>query len=153
MHVSPFSQWQGTQETIQSPQQSRLRGLALPRHRGPELLPIPIRGLALPQHRGPELLLIRIRGLALPRRRSPQLLPITNHCAELIDSRAATLPERGGFFCSENRCYRNRTVRAESVAQLERSFCVFPRNLAPVFTHYLSERPEMNSHNEGGLKA
>jgi len=55
----------------------------------------------------------------------------------LIDSRAATLPERGGLFCCENRCYRNRTVRAENVAPFERAFCVFPRNLAPAFTHYL----------------
>jgi len=28
----------------------------------------------------------------------------------LIDSRVATLPERGGLFCCKNRCYRNRTV-------------------------------------------
>src|SRR5262245_28935620 len=59
----------------------------------------------------------------------------------LSDSRAATLPERGGLFCSEKRCYRKRTVGAESVGQFERTFCVFPRNLAPAFTHYLTERP------------
>jgi len=33
-----------------------------------------------------------------------------------------------------------------------RPFCVFPRNLAPVFTHYLTERPEMNPPRRGFIE-
>jgi hypothetical protein len=34
-----------------------------------------------------------------------------------------------------------------------RTFLRFPRNLAPDFTHYLSERPELTSHDEEARKA
>jgi hypothetical protein len=32
-------------------------------------------------------------------------------------------------------------------------FRIFPRNLAPDFTHYFSERPEMSSQDESSPKA
>jgi hypothetical protein len=44
-------------------------------------------------------------------------------------------------------------VRFDPVALTDLThFRIFPRNLAPDFTHYLSEQPEMSSHDEASKK-
>jgi hypothetical protein len=62
----------------------------------------------------------------------------------------------------EIRQYRNRWKCFEAPGvepifleknQAIRKFPNFPRNLAPEFTHYLSERPEMSSQDESSPKA
>jgi hypothetical protein len=45
--------------------------------------------------------------------------------------------------------YGESTWKRNVKEQNKTSETTFPRNLAPPFTHYLSEQPEMSSHDEG----